>query len=178
MKRTTLLLILAALTASSCSLERNSQYGLRWDRRLYAPQRAANEIKVPDTAPKRTPTVRTESASASVEAAAFSVNPEVEALHVATIGPETLPDAVPAQMADAEFTLDNFRKFEADVAPITDEALPIHPFAKKSWCFSAQVPVDPGPGCRWAPARLVYPDFHLVNRLDFLGNGVGKRRLD
>ncbi len=135
MKRTTLLLILAALTASSCSLERNSQYGLRWDRRIYAPQRAANEIKVPEYGTEAYPTVRAESASASVEAAAFSVNPEVEALQVATIGPETQPDAVPAHMADAELTLDNFRKSEADVAPIADEALPIHPFAKKVGVF-------------------------------------------
>jgi len=34
MRHTTLLLALAALAATSCSLQLDSQYGLRWDRRV------------------------------------------------------------------------------------------------------------------------------------------------
>lgn len=44
MKQPILLLILAALAATSCSLQLNSQYGLRWDRRVTVPQRAESDI--------------------------------------------------------------------------------------------------------------------------------------
>jgi hypothetical protein len=38
MKHYTLFLAIAALAATSCSLQLDSQYGLRWERRIYAPQ--------------------------------------------------------------------------------------------------------------------------------------------
>jgi uncharacterized membrane protein len=44
LKHTTLLLALAALAATSCSLQIDSQYGLRWDRRVTVPQRSESEV--------------------------------------------------------------------------------------------------------------------------------------
>ena len=44
MKQSTLLLAFAALAATSCSLQLDSQYGLRWDRRVTVPQRAESDI--------------------------------------------------------------------------------------------------------------------------------------
>jgi len=58
MRQTTLLLAFAALAAASCSLQLDSQYGLRWDRRVTAPQRAESETSVdrataePEVAPE------------------------------------------------------------------------------------------------------------------------------
>jgi len=44
MKHTTLLLAFAALASTSCSLQLDSQYGLRWDRRVTVPQRAESDF--------------------------------------------------------------------------------------------------------------------------------------
>ena len=44
MIKPTLLLALAALAATSCSLQLDSQYGLRWDRRVTVPQRAESDF--------------------------------------------------------------------------------------------------------------------------------------
>lgn len=44
MRHTTLLLALAALASTSCSLQLDSQYGLRWDRRVTVPQRAESDF--------------------------------------------------------------------------------------------------------------------------------------
>ena len=44
MIKPTLLLALAALAATSCSLQLDSQYGLRWDRRVTVPQRAESDV--------------------------------------------------------------------------------------------------------------------------------------
>ncbi len=58
MRHTTLLLAFAALTVTSCSLQLDSQYGLRWDRRVTVPQRAESETSVdrataePEVAPE------------------------------------------------------------------------------------------------------------------------------
>lgn len=44
MIKPTLHLALVALAATSCSLQLDSQYGLRWDRRVTVPQRAESDI--------------------------------------------------------------------------------------------------------------------------------------
>ena len=44
MIKPTLLLALAALAATSCSIQLDSQYGLRWDRRVTVPQRAESDF--------------------------------------------------------------------------------------------------------------------------------------
>lgn len=44
MKHPIILLTLAALAATSCSLQLDSQYGLRWDRRVTVPQRAESDV--------------------------------------------------------------------------------------------------------------------------------------
>jgi hypothetical protein len=47
MRHTTLLLALAALAATSCSLQFDSQYGLRWDRRVTVPQGTESDVTEP-----------------------------------------------------------------------------------------------------------------------------------
>jgi hypothetical protein len=47
MRHTTLLLALAALAATSCSLQLDSQYGLRWDRRI--PTNRNDDFKIPNS---------------------------------------------------------------------------------------------------------------------------------
>ena len=49
MKSTTLLLALAALAATSCSLQLDSQYGLRWDRRVPAQRHNETESERTET---------------------------------------------------------------------------------------------------------------------------------
>jgi len=44
MIKPTLLLALAVLAATSCSIHLDSQYGLRWDHRVTVPQRAESDI--------------------------------------------------------------------------------------------------------------------------------------
>jgi hypothetical protein len=44
MKHPIVLLAFAALAATSCSLQLDSQYGLRWDRRVTVPQRAESDF--------------------------------------------------------------------------------------------------------------------------------------
>lgn len=44
MKHPIILLALAALAITSCSLQLDSQYGLRWDRRVTVPQRAESDV--------------------------------------------------------------------------------------------------------------------------------------
>ena len=48
MKSTALLLALAALAATSCSLQLDSQYGLRWDRRVPAQRHNETESERPE----------------------------------------------------------------------------------------------------------------------------------
>ncbi len=50
MKHHTLFLAIAALAATSCSLQLDSQYGLRWERRIYAPQSEPIVPSAPETA--------------------------------------------------------------------------------------------------------------------------------
>ena len=49
MKSTALLLALAALAATSCSLQLDSQYGLRWDRRVPAQRHNETESERTET---------------------------------------------------------------------------------------------------------------------------------
>ena len=53
MRHTTLLLALAALAATSCSLQLDSQYGLRWDRSVPAMSHSENQSQEPLTDPDR-----------------------------------------------------------------------------------------------------------------------------
>jgi len=53
MRHTTLLLALAALAATSCSLQLDSQYGLRWDRSVPAMRHSENRSQEPLTDPDR-----------------------------------------------------------------------------------------------------------------------------
>jgi hypothetical protein len=53
MRNTTLLLALAALAATSCSLQLDSQYGLRWDRSVPAMRHSENRSQEPLTDPDR-----------------------------------------------------------------------------------------------------------------------------
>jgi hypothetical protein len=46
MRHTTLLLALAALAATSCSLQLDSQYGLRWERRLPVPKQESESRQI------------------------------------------------------------------------------------------------------------------------------------
>lgn len=50
MKHHTLFLAIAALAATSCSLQLDSQYGLRWERRIYAPQSEPIVTSAPEAA--------------------------------------------------------------------------------------------------------------------------------
>lgn len=85
MRHTTLLLALAALATTSCSLQLDSQYGLRWDRRVTVPPRAESEIT--DAQP-------TAEAEAVTEVHAVESEPQIE-----TARPYAAPDAEEADLA-------------------------------------------------------------------------------
>ncbi len=85
LKRTPLLLALAALAATSCSLQIDSQYGLRWDRRVTVPQRSESEVT------EAQPPAETE---AVPEVHAVESKPQIE-----TVRPYAAPHAEEADLA-------------------------------------------------------------------------------
>lgn len=67
MKHQTLFLAIATLAATSCSVQLDSQYGLRWDRRIYAPHSEPADEPTPEVA------TANEAASVEVKSAAIAL---------------------------------------------------------------------------------------------------------
>jgi hypothetical protein len=84
MRHTTLLLALAALAATSCSLQLDSQYGLRWDRRVTVPQRAESDFSEaqPEVEPEVAPEWYAAESEPPTETAQHMAAPEAKDFEV------------------------------------------------------------------------------------------------
>jgi hypothetical protein len=99
MKHTTLLLAFAALASTSCSLQLDSQYGLRWDRRVTVPQRAESDFTEaqPEVEPEVAPEWYVAESESPTETARHMAAPEAADFEVSLpfgIQIEELPEAV------------------------------------------------------------------------------------
>jgi len=99
MIKPTLHLALVALAATSCSLQLDSQYGLRWDRRVTVPQRAESDINKaqPEVEPEVAPECYVAESESPTETAQHMAAPEVADFEVSLpfgIQIEELPEAV------------------------------------------------------------------------------------
>ena len=119
MRHTTLLLALAALAATSCSLQLDTQYGLRWDRSVPAMRHSENQSQEPLTDPDRYVETVQIDAGTSEFAPTSNNEPNKHALYdhmVEVVREEQLPYT--------DYSNQNHRPYSVDTVTVDSEVQP------------------------------------------------------
>lgn len=115
----TLLLAFAALTVTSCSLQLDSQYGLRWDRSVSAMRHSENQSQEPLIDPDR----YVETAQVEPSTIEFDAMPNNETIEIAQYD-QMVEVACEEQLPYTDYSNQNHRPYSVDTATVDSEVLP------------------------------------------------------
>ena len=119
MRHTTLLLAFAALAATSCSLQLDSQYGLRWDRSVPAMRHSENQSQEQLTDPDR----YVELAQVEPSTIEFAAMPNNETIKLAQYD-QMVEVAREEQLPYTDYSNQNHRLYSVDNVTVATEVQP------------------------------------------------------
>ena len=119
MRNFTLLLAFAALAATSCSLQLDSQYGLRWDRSVPAMRHSENQSQEPFTDPDR----YVEPAQVEPSTTEFAPTPNKEPNKLAQYD-QMVEIAREEQLPYTDYSNQNHRPYSVDTVTVDTEVQP------------------------------------------------------
>lgn len=119
MRHITLLLAFAALAATSCSLQLDSQYGLRWDRSVPAMRHSENQSQEPFTDPDR----YVEPAQVEPSTIEFAAMPNNETIEIAQYD-QMVEVAREEPLPYTDYSNQNHRPYSVDTVTVDSEVQP------------------------------------------------------